>query len=123
MATREYERVLELEHGSLLRGLSAPAASERPPFVSLRTGMGSLVTALVSGFARTELLLGRAAARVSRGAAGFEVELGDGECKWYAVLMALNEIGYSGWATAEVNGGDRARLADISRRMDGILAC
>ena len=78
-ATFPQLRVLELEHRSLLRGLSAPAASERPPFLSLRTGMGSLVTALVSGFARTELLLGRAAARVTRGAAGFEVELGDGE--------------------------------------------
>ena len=78
-ATFPQLRVLELEHGSLLRGLSAQAPGERPPFVSLRTGMGSLVAALVSRFARTELLLGRAAARVSRGATGFEVELDDGE--------------------------------------------
>jgi oxygen-dependent protoporphyrinogen oxidase len=78
-ATFPQLRVLELEHGSLLRGLSVPAPGERPPFVSLRTGMGSLVAALVSRFARTELLLGRAAARVSRGATGFEVELDDGE--------------------------------------------
>ena len=79
-ATFPQLRVLELEHGSLLRGLSTtPAPGERPPFVSLRTGMGSLVAALVSRFARTELLLGRAAARVSRRATGFEVELDDGE--------------------------------------------
>jgi oxygen-dependent protoporphyrinogen oxidase len=78
-ATFPQLRVLELEHGSLLRGLSAPAPGERPPFVSLRTGMGSLVTRLVSRFARTELILGRAAARVSRGATHFEVELDDGE--------------------------------------------
>jgi oxygen-dependent protoporphyrinogen oxidase len=41
--------------------------------------MGSLVTRLVSCFKRTELILGRAAARVSRGATGFEVELDDGK--------------------------------------------
>ena len=36
-------------------------------------------------------------------------------------LAALREIGYKGWATAEVKGGNRERLADISRRMDNIL--
>jgi protoporphyrinogen/coproporphyrinogen III oxidase len=78
-ATFPQLRLLELEHGSVLRGLSAPAPSELPPFVSLRTGMGSLVTALVTGFERTELLLGRAALRVSRRAAGYEVELAAGD--------------------------------------------
>jgi oxygen-dependent protoporphyrinogen oxidase len=78
-ATFPQLRVLELEYGSLLRGLSAPVASERPPFLSLRTGMGALVAALVSRFARTELLVGRAVARVSRGAVGFEIELAGGE--------------------------------------------
>jgi protoporphyrinogen/coproporphyrinogen III oxidase len=72
-------RLLELEHGSVLRSMSAPAPSERPPFVSLRTGMGTLVSALVAGFARTEVLLGRAAVGVSRGATGYEVELADRE--------------------------------------------
>ena len=42
-ATFPQLRVLELEHGSLLRGLSAPPPSDLPPFVSLRDGMGSLV--------------------------------------------------------------------------------
>ena len=37
-------------------------------------------------------------------------------------MKALDEIGYRGWATAEVAGGDRARLADIARRMDDVLA-
>ncbi len=41
-ATFPQLRVLELEHGSILRGLSAPPPSELPPFVSLRDGMGSL---------------------------------------------------------------------------------
>ena len=59
-ATFPQLRVLELEHGSILRGLSAPPPGELPPFVSLRDGMGSLVSAVVDAFERTELLLGRA---------------------------------------------------------------
>jgi hexulose-6-phosphate isomerase len=50
--------------------------------------------------------------------AGFQVKIGDGDCDWPAVMRALGEVGYSGWATAEVRGGDRDRLADISARMD-----
>ena len=53
--------------------------------------------------------------------AGFGVEIGDGDLDWAAVRKALDEIGYSGWATAEVSGGDAARLADISIRMDRVL--
>jgi oxygen-dependent protoporphyrinogen oxidase len=79
-ATFPQLRVLELEHGSLLRGLPGqPPPSDRPPFVSLRTGMGSLVNALVDGFERTQIILGRQATCVTRGAAGYEVELTDGE--------------------------------------------
>jgi L-ribulose-5-phosphate 3-epimerase len=54
---------------------------------------------------------------------GFRAEIGDGEdgCDWPAVLTALKEIGYSGWATAEVRGGDRERMAEISQRMDKIF--
>ncbi|MCY2966068.1 MAG: TIM barrel protein [Planctomycetota bacterium] len=54
--------------------------------------------------------------------AGFEAELGDGDCDWPAVLKAFEEIGYSGWGSAEVRGGDRARLLEVSQRMDKILA-
>lgn len=53
--------------------------------------------------------------------AGFRVGLGEGDCDWPAVVGALDEIGYEGWATAEVPGGDAARLADIAERMDRIL--
>lgn len=53
--------------------------------------------------------------------AGFNVELGEGDCDWPAVLQALDEIGYKGWCTAEVRGGDRERLAEVSQRMDKIL--
>ena len=55
--------------------------------------------------------------------AGFRVPLGEGDCNWPAVMKALNDIGYTkGWGSAEVRGGDRERLADISRRMDKIFA-
>lgn len=52
---------------------------------------------------------------------GFNVEIGDGDVDWAEVRKALAEIGYSGWATAEVGNGDRKRLADIGRRMDKVL--
>jgi L-ribulose-5-phosphate 3-epimerase len=57
-------------------------------------------------------------------AKGFRAELGDAAdgCDWPAVLEALREIGYSGWATAEVRGGNRERLSEISHRMDRIFA-
>ncbi len=53
---------------------------------------------------------------------GFAVEIGEGDCDWPAVRQALVDVGYtSGWATAEVPGGDRQRLADIAARMDRVL--
>lgn len=54
---------------------------------------------------------------------GFSAELGDAAdgCDWPAVLAALKAINYSGWATAEVSGGDKARLAEVSKRMDKIF--
>jgi len=54
---------------------------------------------------------------------GFDVEIGDpeGDCGWPAVRQALLEIDYRGWATAEVPGGDRQRLANIAERMDRVL--
>ena len=53
---------------------------------------------------------------------GFDVEIGEGDCRWPEVRKALADIGYtSGWATAEVPGGDRKRLAEIAERMDRVL--
>ena len=54
--------------------------------------------------------------------AGFGVKIGDGDCDWPAVMKALAKIKFSGWATAEVSGGDSARLKDISRRMDKVFS-
>ncbi|GMV26036.1 MAG: hypothetical protein AMXMBFR58_20670 [Phycisphaerae bacterium] len=58
---------------------------------------------------------------------GFGVELGDGDANWAAVMKALDDIGYStapagNWATAEVGGGDTARLKQISQQMDTLFA-
>jgi len=53
---------------------------------------------------------------------GFEVELLEGDCDWPAVNAALAKVGYQGWGSAEVPGGDRKRLAKISELMDKIYA-
>jgi hexulose-6-phosphate isomerase len=52
---------------------------------------------------------------------GFEVELMEGDCNWPAVMEALDDIGFHGWASAEVPGGDRKRLEDVSKRMQKIF--
>lgn len=49
---------------------------------------------------------------------GFKVELTEGDCDWAAVNAALKSVGYQGWGSAEVPGGDRERLARISELMD-----
>lgn len=51
---------------------------------------------------------------------GFDVDLLDGDNNWPAVMKALDEIGYEGWAVAEIAGGDRARLKVVAERMDKI---
>ena len=53
--------------------------------------------------------------------AGFRVKLGEGDVDWPAVRNALGLVGYRGWASAEVSGGDRTRLQEISERMDQVL--
>lgn len=54
--------------------------------------------------------------------AGFNAEIGDGDLPWDAACAALKEIGYTGWATAEVSGGDADRLKDIADRMQRVFA-
>jgi len=55
--------------------------------------------------------------------AGFKVELLEGDNNWPVVMKALNDINYQGgWLTAEVNGGGKEYLKDISARMDKIIA-
>jgi L-ribulose-5-phosphate 3-epimerase len=52
---------------------------------------------------------------------GFDVELTEGDCNWPVVNQALEDIGYQGWASAEVPGGDRKRIEQISVLMDKIF--
>jgi L-ribulose-5-phosphate 3-epimerase len=49
------------------------------------------------------------------------VNLGDGDVDWLAVRQAFAEIGYSGSAIAELDGGDEPYLRDVSRRIDRLL--
>lgn len=53
---------------------------------------------------------------------GFDVELGEGDCDWASVNAALRVIGYSGWASVEVPGGGRDRLAEIRARVETLRA-
>lgn len=52
---------------------------------------------------------------------GFRVPLGEGDVNWPAVRETLANIGYAGWATAEIPGGGRERLEEIAWRMDEAL--
>ena len=49
------------------------------------------------------------------------VNLGDGDADWPAVRQAFADIGYSGSAIAELEGGNEAYLRDVSRRIDRLL--
>lgn len=44
-----------------------------------------------------------------------------GDIDWPDVCKALREIGYTGWAAAEVDGGDQAALAEISLQMTRVF--
>jgi hexulose-6-phosphate isomerase len=55
-------------------------------------------------------------------AGGYDwVNLGDGDVDWPAVRQAFADIGYTGYVTAELNGGDEAYLRDLSRRVDRLI--
>ena len=55
---------------------------------------------------------------------GFDCKIGapDSSCGWSEVMAALSEVGYEGWASAEVPGGGRERLAEISANMDDVFS-
>lgn len=52
------------------------------------------------------------------GVDGGFVKIGDGDVPWPEVREALDEVGFTGWAAAEVSGGNRDRLREVSERMD-----
>ena len=61
--------------------------------------------------------------KLERGAGTFTWKnLGEGDIDWVAVRKALDEIGYDGYMTTEIAGGDLAYLQDVSARIDRFLA-
>lgn len=50
------------------------------------------------------------------------VNLRDGDVNWPEVMKAFAEVGYSGYLTPELSGGDEAYLRDLSQRIDLIIA-
>jgi hexulose-6-phosphate isomerase len=48
--------------------------------------------------------------------------LGEGDVDWPEVRKALGEVGYEGWITTEISGGDAAYLKDVVGRLDRIFA-
>ncbi len=44
-------------------------------------------------------------------------EITEGDLPWDQVRKALDEIGFAGWATAEVGGGDVQRLTQVRKQM------
>lgn len=49
------------------------------------------------------------------------VNIGEGDENWPDILKALDEIGYHGWATAEVAGGGPEQLKEVAERMNRVL--
>lgn len=59
--------------------------------------------------------------KLGRGTYDF-VHLGEGDIDWPEVRKALHDIGYDGYMTTEIRGGDKAYLTDVVARLDRILA-
>jgi L-ribulose-5-phosphate 3-epimerase len=52
----------------------------------------------------------------------FWKNLGEGDVDWPEVRKAFAEIGYDGWVTTEIEGGDATYLKDVVKRFDRFLA-
>jgi L-ribulose-5-phosphate 3-epimerase len=48
--------------------------------------------------------------------------LGEGDIDWPEVRKAFDEVGYDGWMTTEIEGGDAAYLKEVVARFDRFLA-
>ena len=48
-------------------------------------------------------------------------EIGEGDLPWDQVRQGLGDIGFTGWATAEVGGGGLARLTTVRKQMEQVL--
>jgi L-ribulose-5-phosphate 3-epimerase len=61
--------------------------------------------------------------KLDRGKGKFDwTNLGEGDVDWPEVRKALGEVGYDGWVTTEIGGGDAAYLRDVVARFDRFLA-
>jgi L-ribulose-5-phosphate 3-epimerase len=49
-------------------------------------------------------------------------QIREGDVQWPEVRKALAEVGYEGWLTTEVAGGNEAYLKDLAARVDKIIA-
>jgi hexulose-6-phosphate isomerase len=50
-----------------------------------------------------------------------EIANADDDVPWGEVRQALADIGFAGWATAEVQGGDVAWLTEVRKQMERAL--
>jgi protoporphyrinogen/coproporphyrinogen III oxidase len=108
-------RALELEHGSVLRGLAAQPAPEagRPPFLALRDGLETLPAALSASFERTRIVTGRAATAIRASGSGFRVELHGAEPLAADGVVAALPAFAAAELLAEVDGELAGELAAI----------
>jgi L-ribulose-5-phosphate 3-epimerase len=61
--------------------------------------------------------------KLDRGAGRFEWKnLGEGDIDWVEVRKAFSDIGYDGYMTTEISGGDAAYIKDVSARLDRFFA-
>jgi L-ribulose-5-phosphate 3-epimerase len=61
--------------------------------------------------------------KVDRAAGRFEWKnLGEGDVDWIEVRKAFAEVGYDGYMTTEIEGGESTYLKDVSDRFDRFLA-
>ncbi|MGD1103211.1 MAG: TIM barrel protein [Terriglobia bacterium] len=61
---------------------------------------------------------------LSHGFSPFQAEfvnLGDGDIDWAAVRKAFAGVGYTGYATTEIDPGDEAYLRDVVKRVDKLV--
>jgi hexulose-6-phosphate isomerase len=59
--------------------------------------------------------------KFDKGEKDYWVPIGEGDEDWPDIVKALGEIGYDGWATAEVGTGGRDYLKDVAERMNRVL--
>ena len=74
-ATFPQLRQLELDHGSLIKGLlkHTPASTTQPPFMSFKAGMAALVTELVSRLGETKIYLKTAVTQIEKNDQGYRL--------------------------------------------------